>query len=103
MLLEEIELSDKVDRKFTKALEVLMSGKQLYLPLEKCQMALAKTQNGSLQSVFVMKSGRVIGMDFSFSALYEMIQTVSEDDITIGIAEIALNRMKSKERTLQMI
>jgi hypothetical protein len=93
MRIDEIELSNDTERthKFMRTISILMKGGKLSIPNTNYHLALAKMENDNVMPIMITDTGKVLGIDESFSYIFSLINTIDEDEITIGMANNVLN------------
>lgn len=94
---EEVDIVTEIDERFLQILRILMSGKTLKTNGQiKVEIGLAKTVNSSIQ-FFQLWNDRVLG-DINIELVYRLSKYISDEDITIALAEITLQKINNKKR-----
>ena len=97
MKLEEIDVLNEIDYKFLNIIKILMTGRTFKIG-EAMNIGIAKTIDGGLGFYYFLDGvNRVFGID-NLSWVYKKSTEISDDDITIALAEIALQEFNKKKR-----
>lgn len=93
MVLSDIERCTTINMKFLQAFKILMAGH--LLTINGYKTGLATTKKGGVQLFHVVdeEDEYIIGADIPLDTLYRLIEDIPEDEITIGLANIALNSL----------
>ena len=94
--LEEVDIVTEIDERFLNILKILMSGQTI--KSNGFIFGLAKTNTNSIEPFYMMSNTNRVLCDISFNYLYYQLKFVLDEDITIGLANIALKEINKKER-----
>jgi len=94
MTFDEVNVANEPNHKVLNVLKLLLSGKSVNL--NGHEVMLAETVTNSYKTFTLTDQNRVIGLDFSLEQFIQIASQVSDEEITIKLAELVLQEMKKK-------